>query len=99
MRLDPIRRKAQASGDSRTTWCLLEGGLQTEQRRHQVRRADRRRPLRDVTKIARIKRQLRSATLLPHTVPISEAGERTRVPVLDDAHPRVPEGLSVGRLE
>ena len=67
-------------------------------RRHQLVRLDRHRPLRDVDEVASGERQ-RAAAGLPHAVTVTEARERASVPVLDDAGPRVAEHLAVDRLQ
>ncbi len=100
VRLDAIRLRRQPPVLRRRLGCAPEVvGLEGQQRRHQLARGDGRDPLLHHGEVAGVEREHRAAGRLPHAVAVAEAGEGRRVPVLDDAHPRVAEGLAVGGLQ
>ena len=100
VRLDAVGLRRQAPVLTRRLGCRTEAVLlQRQDGRHQLAWRDRRHPLRDGGEVAGVERQHGAAGRFPDAVPIAEAGERRRVPVLDDADPGIAERLAVEGLE
>ena len=99
VRLDGVGGQAERPMDRRRRRREMKLLLrELKNRRHELVRLDRHRPLRDVDEVASGERQ-RTAAGLPHAVAIAEARKCAGVPVLDNPGPRVAEHLAIDRLQ